>query len=455
MDSMTEMFYDESNGILRSMRKCVMLHQANPVYDQDAIMELFRGVHTLKADSAMMLYENMASVSKTLESLLYCFRGEGKTVENGERFTKVITSYIDYFEIEVKKLSQDAYPDGDVQSLEEDIREYTNEMTSKMESEEASDYYRQVQKKNRQVYYIASAVEDDTKESELSSASEQEGTAEPVQAIENDQPLRREDTISIKVENTSEDTQQAKQKYVITCEEREHIRQSYLELQRMVDCFEVALGQNKEGLLTREDLNRLEDILQKLEEVKKKLSSANFVPVAKKMEIVVDEMSASLDKPVHLSIKGEKTLVDPEKREKISSALIHIIRNAVDHGIEDMETRERLGKSPMGLIKLRFSVENGVLKITVKDDGGGIDTQKVLEAADKQHLLTKPKEEYKEKEIWDLVLYSGLTTSEKVGEYSGSGVGMDVINQNVKELGGKLKISSKFGLGTTVTMKFY
>ena len=136
----------------------------------------------------------------------------------------------------------------------------------------------------------------------------------------------------------------------------------------MVDCFEVALGQNKEVLLTREDLNRLEDILQKLEEVKKKLSSANFVPVAKKMEIVVDEMSASLDKPVHLSIKGEKTLVDPEKREKISSALIHIIRNAVDHGIEDMETRERLGKSPMGLIKLRFSVENGVLKITVKDD---------------------------------------------------------------------------------------
>ena len=207
--------------------------------------------------------------------------------------------------------------------------------------------------------------------------------------------------------------------------------------------------------MTREDLDRLEDILQKLDEVKKKLSSTNCVPVAKKMEIVVDEMSASLDKPVHLSVKGEKTLVDPEKREKISSALIHIIRNAVDHGIEDMETRERLGKSPMGLIKLRFSVENGVLKITVKDDGSGIDTQKVLETADKQHLLTKPKEEYKEKEIWDLLLYSGLTTSEKVGEYSGRGVGMDVINQNVKELGGKLKISSKFGLGTTVTMKFY
>ena len=183
-------------------------------------------------------------------------------------------------------------------------------------------------------------------------------------------------------------------------------------------------------------------------------SSTDFVPVAKKMEIVVDEMSEQLHKPVKLLVKGQEIPVGSELREKISSALIHIIRNAIDHGIEDSETRERLGKSPMGLVKLRFSTEDGRIKVSVKDDGCGIDTEKILKAAQEKNLLTKPADEYSEREIYGLMLLSGITTTAVANEYSGRGVGMDVISHNVSEMGGKLKISSKKGLGTTITMKF-
>ena len=94
------------------------------------------------------------------------------------------------------------------------------------------------------------------------------------------------------------------------------------------------------------------------------------------------------------------------------------------------------------------------MEVSVKDDGAGIDTKEILKAAQKNGSLEKPAEQYTEKEIYKLMLRSGITTTKKANAYSGRGVGMDVISHNVEELGGKLKISSKKGIGTTITMKF-
>ena len=105
-------------------------------------------------------------------------------------------------------------------------------------------------------------------------------------------------------------------------------------------------------------------------------------------------------------------------------------------------------------VKLKFSTENGRVKVSVSDDGAGIDTDKVLERAKQQNMLTKLPEEYTRQEIINLVLLNGVSTAPEVTEYSGRGVGMDVISHNVKEMGGKLKLSSEPGMGTKVTMKF-
>lgn len=435
MDSMTEMFYDESSGILRDMRRGLFLGRENSWSNQEAVQEIFRGVHTLKADSAMMLYENMAELSSVLESLLYCFRGEEKKVTDAERFERIVSSYLDFFEQETDKLAQGRTPDGNASELEMEIKEFAAQVAGQMPEEEQKKYKEKLSKPRRQVFYIASASDEEMPE---------------LQKKENaltDEDSRREG-------KGAESTKEKIRRYMISDDDRERVCQSVRDLTRLVDNLKYSFRKGQEGVVTREQLERLKNIQNNLEEVKKSLVNTNFEPVAKKMAIVVDEMSEKLKKPVKLVVKGEDTLVDSERREAISGALIHLIRNAVDHGIEDMDTRERLGKSPMGLIKLRFSTENGRLKVSVKDDGAGIDTEKVLEAAKKRNLLVKAPEKYSEREIFSLMLISGLTTKQEVDEYSGRGVGMDVINHNVTEHGGKLKISSKRGMGTTITMKF-
>lgn len=429
MDSMTEMFYDESSGILRDMRRSLLIRTKGDVYDQEVVQEIFRGVHTLKADSAMMLYENMAQLSNVLESLLYCFRGEGKEVTDTERFAHVINEYLDFFEDETDKLARGKVPDGSAQELEQEIKEFTTEMTDQMPKQEMETYQKEISKPRRQIFYIASAAE----ESEAVEEELKESSSEKTEKI------------SVKSK---------KRKFMISDEAREKICQASRDLLRISDSMEYYVTKGESGIISEKQIKKLQKIQKDLEDVKKELVNTNFVPVARKMEILVDEMSEELGKPVKLSVKGEDTLVDGEKREKISGALIHIIRNAVDHGIEDMETRERFGKSPMGLIKLRFATEDGLLKVSVKDDGAGIDTEKILESAQRNGLLEKAPEEYTEREIYNLMLANGVTTKKRANEYSGRGVGMDVINHNVEELGGKLKITSKKGMGTTITMKF-
>jgi len=437
---MTEMFYDECSGILRDIRKGLQIGHEDTWDNQEAVQEIFRGVHTLKADSAMMLYEALAELSSTLESLLYCFRGEGKQVTDTERFERIINAYLEFFEQETDKLANGSVPNAPANELEAEIKDFVNVVTENMADDEKEEYHKAISKPRRQVFYIASASDEEMpvlNQDNLSSNSESvQETAEEKPAEEN-----------------SVDTKKRK-RYILSNENRELICRSSRDLTRLIDNIEYSFGSNGKGSISKEQFERLKRVMADLAEVKKELVNTDFVPVAKKMEIVVDEMSEKLQKPVKLTVKGEKTLVDSEKREAISGALIHIIRNAVDHGIEDMEEREHMGKSPMGLIKLRFCTENGHLKITVKDDGAGIDAEKVLESAKQKKLLKKAPELYSEKEIYNLLLISGLTTRDKANEFSGRGVGMDVISHNVKALGGKLKISSKKGLGTSVTMKF-
>lgn len=442
MDPMTEMFYDECSGILRDIRKGLQMGHEDGWNSQEAVQEIFRGVHTLKADSAMMLFEDLAELSSVLESLLYCFRGEGKKVTDAERFEKVVNAYLDFFEQETDKLAGGSTPNAPVDGLEAEIKGFIADVTENMAEDEKEEYHKAISKPRRQVFYIASASDEERpaikQEKPKSNAGSLQVAECPDKKPEEENPV---------------DTKN-KKKYILSSENRELICRSARDLTRLVDNIEYSFGNDDKASISKEQFERLKRMTEDLAEVKKELVNTDFVPVARKMEIVVDEMSEKLRKPVKLVVKGENTRVDSEKREAISGALIHVIRNAVDHGIEDMEERERMGKSPMGLIKLRFYTENGHLKIAVKDDGAGIDAEKVLKSAEKKKLLKKAPELYTEKEIYNLLLISGMTTRDEANEYSGRGVGMDVISHNVKALGGKLKISSKKGLGTTVSMKF-
>ncbi|MCI9197255.1 MAG: chemotaxis protein CheA [Lachnospiraceae bacterium] len=185
--------------------------------------------------------------------------------------------------------------------------------------------------------------------------------------------------------------------------------------------------------------------------------SLRMVPVSgvfQKMNRIVRDMKQKLNKDVRLTIIGEDTELDKSIVDGISDPIMHIVRNSMDHGVE-VTSAERVaaGKDPQAEIILSATHTGSEVIIKVEDDGYGMDTEKILAKAANNGLLIKPESEYTKKEILGLLLLPGFSTNEEVTEYSGRGVGMDVVKRNVESVGGTVSISSELGQGSCTTLK--
>lgn len=185
--------------------------------------------------------------------------------------------------------------------------------------------------------------------------------------------------------------------------------------------------------------------------------SIRMVPLSgafNKMNRIVRDMKVKLGKEVNLVFEGEETEVDKSIIDNLNDPLMHMVRNAVDHGIEKTaEERIAAGKPEKGTVTLSAYNASGEVIIVVADDGYGIDPEKVLAKARKNGLLDKPDEEYSNKEIYNMIMLPGFSTNEVVTEYSGRGVGMDVVRKNIEKIGGTVSVDSKFGEGTNFIIK--
>jgi len=172
-----------------------------------------------------------------------------------------------------------------------------------------------------------------------------------------------------------------------------------------------------------------------------------------KMNRIVRDMSKKLNKEVKLKLIGEDTEVDKNVIEHISDPLMHLVRNSIDHGIEDSEERESLGKPREGTITLEAKNIGSDVVIFVKDDGKGLNREKILNKAKENGLLYKPEKEMTDKEIYNLIALPGFSTKDNISEFSGRGVGMDVVTKNIEKIGGSVSIDSTEGFGSTITLK--
>lgn len=208
--------------------------------------------------------------------------------------------------------------------------------------------------------------------------------------------------------------------------------------------------------LQLDNFNKASRQLRKLtDELQDIVMSIRMVPIAatfQKMQRIVRDMSRKLNKDVEFVTVGQDTEVDKNIIDHLSDPLMHLIRNAMDHGVEPEEDRVKKGKTPKARITLTAHNTGGDVMISVSDDGNGIDKEKILKKAREKGLLTKPENEMTEKEIFSLLLLPGFSTNEKVTEYSGRGVGMDVVKQNIEEVGGSVSIKSVEGEGSTFTI---
>jgi two-component system chemotaxis sensor kinase CheA len=174
-------------------------------------------------------------------------------------------------------------------------------------------------------------------------------------------------------------------------------------------------------------------------------------PLFQRMSRIVRELTDATGKSVRLRTEGEATEVDRTVIERLADPLTHMIRNAVDHGVEAPETREAVGKPGQGEVKLSAAHRSGRIVIEVSDDGAGIDRQRVKAIAIKKELIPADAQ-LTDNEIDNLLFLPGFSTASKISNISGRGVGMDVVKRSIQALGGRISISSRPGQGSTFSM---
>lgn len=218
----------------------------------------------------------------------------------------------------------------------------------------------------------------------------------------------------------------------------------------------VTQNPDLEGL-ELENFNRAALQLRKItNELQEMVMSIRMVPLSTtfhRMRRIIRDMSRKLGKEIQLEIIGEETEVDKNIIEHITDPLMHLVRNAIDHGIETVEDRLKKGKPREGTITLEAKNAGNEVHIIIKDNGKGLNKDKLLNRARTNNSLFKAEDEMTDKEIYSLIFLPGLSTNDNVTEFSGRGVGMDVVTKNIETIGGTISVDSAEDVGTTIMLK--
>lgn len=207
------------------------------------------------------------------------------------------------------------------------------------------------------------------------------------------------------------------------------------------------------------DFDKLREGLAQLErntrELQESVMRIRMLPISfsfNRFPRLVRDLSAKLGKQVELKINGEQTELDKTVLEKIADPLVHLVRNALDHGIELPDVRSAAGKPEQGTLTLAARHEGGNIVIEIGDDGAGLDPDKLIAKARERGLIGAD-ETLPDDRINDLIFHPGFSTAKEVSDVSGRGVGMDVVRRNIKELGGAIELQSRKGEGSTIRIR--
>lgn len=289
MDSMMGIFYEESSRLVEELKRNFSEYIGKDIYGQELIQEIFRAVHTIKADATMMLFDGIAALSKKFERLLYCFRNGPKVIEDTERFDGVFCGYVDFVEQELDKIAQGEALENVPEELSKNISEYVDNLKEQYELDESQITGKKTadkkEKAKRQIYYIP-------------------GVQAPVEKSD------KEEKRVVKYEN--------KDLNGVIVIKKSDLNKIQLNITKMGSVIKTLkkVSDRENYELALPEINSLVDINKELSNVAKGFTKGDFTAVAEKMEILVDEMSAALNKNVRLLVKGENIMIDKYKRRK-------------------------------------------------------------------------------------------------------------------------------------------
>ncbi|MCR5793151.1 MAG: Hpt domain-containing protein [Lachnospiraceae bacterium] len=451
-DTMVSIFYEECLELIENLEYVIEDGKHSGVYNSEQVQEMFRCFHTLKADATMMLYENMSELTKSFERILYYYRDEKKEITEIGDFTILLDRIMHFLKTEVEKVATTGTPNGDATELIEDVRIYLKSLTNGEQTKEA----KEETGGRKQVYYIAGKTDDKPVNISKKGTTSDSGALQILRRIGygNEEAEEDEETFSQKPHKKREEIHEydRNRHTIITETDIDELTEVVDKLKKQLEYYEDRLAITSVIAFEKEDLVKIKKSAQAVENWIHDITTTDFTRVAMKMRAVKDEMCQSLGKRINLTISGEHATINKQMLNLISAAMIHILRNSIDHGIETEEERIELGKPVIGNVKINIAKEHKRLLIIMSDDGRGLDEEQILSRARDLNLLYKPEDEFTRQEIYNLIMLNGFSTRDTTTDYSGQGVGMDVVMHNISDLGGTMKIDSIKGKGTRITL---
>lgn len=563
VDSMLDMYLYENGQLLETLEEIILESKDEDSFDENAINEIFRIMHTIKGSSGIMKYDNIMKVSHKLEDIFFFLRENIGIDEPHIELTDIVFQVLDFISGELDKIRDGNEPDGDNTPLigimstfldtlksigAQDVAEEKTEqpvesgivlgpnqfyIAPQVSGEDKCfrikiTYRFDTQMSNLRAYSATYALKEFTEDlhytpediltnEESSDVILREGFLMLVKGNFTEEKLREllDNTVEIEKLDISEcsydefrrgfsDTleqgsatdvaaleletkteaepkpgdyviqkEAGKAKQITKTKKKKEHKPSFMSVSidkmnqlmnlmgEMVIAESVVL-QNSDLQVPNLDLTNFHKAASQLAkittEMQELIMSMRMMPLTntfQKMNRTVFDISRKLGKDIEFEMIGDTTEVDKNIIENISDPLMHLVRNSVDHGIETNEERATAGKRDKGKITLEAKNEGGKVWISVKDNGKGLDRSKLYKKAWENGILpdNRVESDYTDKEIFQFITYPGFSTKEQVTEYSGRGVGMDVVVKNIQKIGGVLDIDSVAGKGTIMTMK--
>jgi len=454
-DDMLDIYLFEMEQLLGQLQDIVLKQKDAGSFGEESINDIFRTMHTIKGSSGIMMFDGIKAVSHKMEDVFYYLRESHPQNVPHLELVEHILAVADFISGEMEKIKNRGAADGDSEGMIAELDRFLDKIEHMGNTGEKKEIPQNVHEEPTQ-FYIAPAS------SSVSGSEEMEARAKPPEG--NTRGIAPGDFV-IKSREPDRQKKPARDK---KAEKANFISVSVHKMDQLMNLIgelsvsEFDVLQNpdlKVQGLNLTNFNKAAAQLVKIStDLRNLIMSMRMVPLAstfQKMNRIVFDVSRKLGKDIEFEMTGENTEVDKNIIEHISDPLMHLVRNAADHGIETQKERERSGKTGRGKITLSAKNESGKLWITVEDNGRGLDREKILDRAKKRGLLDKgrPESAYTDKEVYQFITYPGFSTNEQVTEYSGRGVGMDVVVQNIQSIGGSLEIDSTPGAGSIMSLK--
>ncbi len=422
-EDMVIKFIEESSDLLDSAEHCI-LEMETSSETGELIDHAFRNLHTIKGNSGFFSFVSIEEHSMEAENLLDLIRNGDNKADN--RNISVILQKLDYIRNLMNQLLSPEVNSPQKEEIYKPLGEVLVGMgVSKSDIEHAADLQN---KKLGEILVEEGVVSNSTLDKALESQNKA-GIETPV--------------ISMK---------------------RKDIRIDMEKLDRLFDMVGelitaesmVVDSEDIKGMELREFSKSALYLSKITREIQSITMSMRMIPLEglfNKMKRLVRDLSRKMDKPVQFLISGADTEMDRNVIEEIADPLVHIIRNAIDHGLENAEDRKASRKNPVGVVDLNARYEGNEIWITVSDDGAGLNREKILKNAIEKGLIKGDPEVMEPKEIWKLIFEPGFSTVDTVSEISGRGVGMDVVRRNIEKLRGNIDIDTVPGEGTEMILR--